>query len=238
MDKVMKYVEKLLPKYAVISLVFCFAWNCFVYWSTQFLCAGREHFDLTTDFDRWVPVQSWWVLIYVASFLFWVVCYIFTARLNEKEFWFRFVTADLLSRTVCGVIFIILPTTNVRPELAMDSVWDVMLSIIYRLDMPYDLFPSIHCIISLLCYLGLHKSDKISAKTKTGVLIFALLIFASTQFTKQHYIVDVISGVILTLLCYNIAMRTDLYKPVMAVFERINEKLFRGMNEKQEKNSL
>ena len=220
----MKFVEKLLPKYAVVSLVFCFAWNCFVYWSTQFLCAGREHFDLTTDFDRWVPVQSWWVLIYVASFLFWVVCYIFTARLNEKEFWFRFVTADLLSRTVCGVIFIILPTTNVRPELAMDSVWDVMLSIIYRLD--------------LLCYLGLRKSDKISAKTKAGVLIFALLIFASTQFTKQHYIVDVISGVALTLLCYNIAMRTSLYKPVMAVFERINEKLFRGMNEKQEKNSL
>lgn len=111
----MKYVEKLLPKYAVVSLIFCFAWSCFVYWSTQFLCADREHFDLTTDFDRWVPVQSWWVLIYVASFLFWGICYIFIARLNEREFWFRFVTADLLSRTLCGVIFIILPTTNVRP---------------------------------------------------------------------------------------------------------------------------
>lgn len=66
--------------------------NCFVYWTTQFLCAGRRHFDLTTDFDRWVPVQSWWVLIYVASFAFWVICYILIARFNDREFWFRFVT--------------------------------------------------------------------------------------------------------------------------------------------------
>lgn len=238
MVRVMKYGEKLLPKYAVISLIFCFAWNCFVYWTTQFLCAGRRHFDLTTDFDRWVPVQSWWVLIYVASFLFWAICYIFTARLNEKEFWFRFVTADLLSRTVCGVIFVILPTTNVRPELAMESAWDFILSIIYRLDLPYNLFPSIHCIISLLCYLGIRKSNKISSKTKIGVLVFTLLIFASTQFTKQHYIVDVISGVALALISYNIAMRTELYKPVMEVFEKVNDKVFRGPNEEQEKNNF
>ena len=192
----MKNVEKLIPKYAVISLVFCFAWNCFVYWTTQFLCAGRRHFDLTTDFDRWVPVQSWWVLIYVASFAFWVICYILIARFNDREFWFRFVTADLLSRTICGVIFVVFPTMNTRPVLKMSRV------------------------------------------AKGGVLAFALLIFASTQFTKQHYISDVISGVVLALLCYSIAMKTDIARPVRKVFERINEKVFGDANEEKKEGTV
>lgn len=234
----MKNVEKLIPKYAVISLVFCFAWNCFVYWTTQFLCAGRRHFDLTTDFDRWVPVQSWWALIYVASFAFWVICYILIARFNDREFWFRFVTADLLSRTICGVIFVVFPTMNTRPVLEMNSVFDWMLALIYKLDLPYNLFPSIHCIISLLCFLGLMKTDKMSRVAKGGVLAFALLIFASTQFTKQHYISDVISGVVLALLCYSIAMKTDIARPVRKVFERINEKVFGDANEEKKEGTV
>ena len=227
----MNFVENLLPKYAILSLIFCFVWNCFVYWTTQFLCADRKHFDLSTEFDRWVPTESWWVVIYVASFVFWVLCYVLIARYRDKQFWFRFVTADLLSRTVCGVIFVLFPTTNVRPVLDMDSVWDLLLSLIYKLDMPYNLFPSIHCLISLLCFLGLMDAEGLSRRVKAGVLIFTLLIFASTQFTKQHYILDVIGGVAIAMISYNIAMRTGLYKPVMRVFEGINRRVFRGVNE-------
>ena len=232
MDKEMKFVEKLLPKYAILSLIFCFAWNCFVYWTTQFLCADRKHFDLSTAFDRRIPVESRWIVIYVASFAFWVVCYVLIARYRDREFWFRFVTADLLSRTVCGIIFVIFPTTNVRPVPAMDSVWDFLLALIYKLDLPYNLFTSLHCVISLLCFLGLMGTDKLSRGAKAGILLFAVLIFASTQFTKQHYILDVIGGVAIAIISYNIAMRTNLYKPVMKTFEGINRRVFRGVNEK------
>ena len=43
------------------------------------------------------------------------------ARQGE-EHCFRFVTADMLSRIVSGIIFILLPTTNVRPVLAGDDI--------------------------------------------------------------------------------------------------------------------
>ena len=63
-------------------------------------------------------------------------------------------------------------------------------------------------------------------------------IFASTQFTKQHYISDVISGVVLALLCYSIAMKTDIARPVRKVFERINEKVFGDANEEKKEGTV
>ena len=82
------------------------------------------------------------------------------------------------------------------------------------------------------------KTDKMNRVAKGGVLVFALLIFASTQFTKQHYISDVISGVVLVLLCYGIAMKTDIARPVRKVFERINEKVFGDAYEEKEESTV
>lgn len=221
-----KHLQRWIPSYALIPLISCFLWNSVIYWGTQFLCSGRHHYDFTNTFDQAVPLQTWWILIYVASFVFWPVCYILTAKYNNREFLFRFVTADLLSRTICGVIFVILPTTNVRPEFPIDGFCDWLLQMIYAVDLPYDLFPSIHCLVSLMCYLGIRKSSQIKPAIKGGILIFALLICASTQFIKQHYIVDVIGGILVALVSFEAGMKTDLYKPVEKIFSRINRAVF------------
>lgn len=83
-------IAKIVPSYAIIPLLSCLAWNCVVYWSTQVLCAHRPHFDFSTAFDQALPFQSWWILIYVSSFVFWPLCYVMTAKYNSKEFFFRF----------------------------------------------------------------------------------------------------------------------------------------------------
>ena len=228
-------IAKIIPPYAVIPWLSCLAWNCVVYWGPQVLCANRPHYDFSTPFDLALPFQSWWILIYVSSFVFWPLCYVMTANYNSKEFLFRFVTADLLSRTICGVFFIVLPTTNARPQFEIDGFCDALLALIYHVDMPYDLFPSIHCLVSLMCWLGIYRCHEVKFEVKAAVLAYALLICASTQFTKQHYIVDVAGGLLTALLAFALGMRTNWYRPVQRMFERVNQRVWRDMGETHER---
>lgn len=219
-------LEQYLPRYAFFSLIGCFVWNCVVYWVTMVAGANLEHENLTTAFDRAVPFCPAWVSVYVLSYPFWAVSYWLTAKHTEKDFWFRFVTADTLAKLMCGVIFLLFPTTNIRPEILGDGVWDKLMSLIYTLDEPVNLFPSLHCLSSLMSYLGVRKARNLSGTYKGGTLAFAVLVFLSTQFTKQHYVVDIAGGVVVALLCYGLAVRTSLYHRLTRFYEKLDRKIF------------
>ena len=76
-------------------------------------------------------------------------------------------------------------------------------------EMAVNLFPSYHCLISVYCYLGVRKQPEISRGFKLYSLIMAILICASTQFTKQHYILDVVGGVGIAVVCYILMNKLD-----------------------------
>ena len=221
-----KYIGKLCPVCGIIPLISCFLVNGLVYWGTQLICMGRYHYDFTTDFDRMVPFQSGWVSIYVLSYIFWIIGYVMAARFNTKDNFYRFVFSDMLSRIICMVIFIAVPTTNLRPSVTDDMALSWLMKCIYNADLPTNLFPSIHCLVSLMCFLGVYKSKDVSRWAKTAILMFAVLVFASTQFTKQHYIVDVFGGVIVALVAYKIGNSTNWYRGLMKFFDRINILIF------------
>ena len=220
-----KYVHQLIPGYSLLPLLSCFAWNILVYVGAGRLMAGARHYDLTTAFDRAVPFSPWWVYIYLGCYAFWAANYILTGR-EGREHCYRFVFADILSRTICFGIFILLPTTNVRPEVSGNTLADMIMRFVYDVDAPVNLFPSIHCLISWLCYIGIRKSKKVPSGYKVFSCVFALLIMASTQLTKQHYIVDVAGGVALAQISWLIACRMDYYWIIEKPFRWIERKAF------------
>lgn len=227
MNEIRKKIDSVCPLFAIIPLLSCFIFNVLIYSGTMTFCANLKHYDLTTAFDRAVPLVPQWMYIYFGCYLFWVVNYILVARINrhDKTTFYRFVVTDLLSRLVCAVFFIFLPTTNQRPEVIGNSFSHLLLRFLYAIDQPTNLFPSIHCLVSWLCFVGIRKSPQVSGKYKAFSCLFALLVVASTQFTKQHYIVDAIAGILIAETLYLISMKVDLYRPVQRGFEWINAKL-------------
>lgn len=169
--------------------------NAFVYWITQLMMADAFHYDFTLPIDRKIPVIPWWVSIYILSYAFWAINYILIARQNKRSC-YRLVFADYFSKMVCGIFFVIIPTTNVRPELIGGGFWELMLKFIYTMDSPTNLFPSIHCLVSWICAIGL-RGTKVSNGYKAFSYIFAIAVCVSTQLTKQHYIVDAFGGIAL-----------------------------------------
>ena len=222
-----KYVEPLLPLYAVIPLIGSFATNTIVYSTTMALCADLPHYDFTTNLDRMVPFIPWFVYIYFLSFPFWAVNYILIGRGEKKQF-FQFLTADLLSRMVCLFFFVFVPTTNVRPDVTGTSLADDLMRMLYSIDQPTNLFPSIHCLVSWFCFIGIKDRTDIPRWYKGFSCIFAILIFISTQVTKQHYFIDIVGGVLLAEVTLGISRRVQAYQYVQTFYERINAWIANG----------
>ena len=116
-----KTLERIIPKYGFFSVIFCFVFNSLIYTGTQIVISGARHFDLTTDADRAIPFIPAWAFVYLGCFLFWAVNYILMTH-RKKEEWFQFAAGDYLSRMLCGVFFVLLPTTNIRPKVLGNSV--------------------------------------------------------------------------------------------------------------------
>lgn len=221
----MTYVEKIIPRYAFFSLIFCFIFNSCIYTGTQILMKNAKHYNLTTAFDSSVPFIPAWVIVYIASFVFWAVNYILITHEGYED-WFKFATGDYISRIICLIFFILFPTTNIRPEIIGNNITDNIMRFIYIVDPATNLFPSIHCLVSWLSYIGIRGRKNIPWWYRGFSCIFSIMVFASTQFTKQHYIVDVILGVIIAELCLYIGKHTQLYKKISKIFNRINIKVF------------
>lgn len=215
-------IQKWIPAYAVIPLLSCLAVNCLVYTGIAPLADSWKHYDFTLAFDRAVPLVPEFVIIYLGCYLFWGINYILIAGLG-KEHCYRFVTADIMSRLICCAFFLLLPTTNVRPVLTGGGVWENILQFVYNMDAPTRLFPSIHCLVSWFCYIGIRGQKKVPKWYRVFSCIFALLVCVSTQFTKQHYIIDVFGGIIIAEVTYYIAFHTKCYRPLERLFERINK---------------
>lgn len=139
---------------------------------------------------------------------------------------YRFVITDMSSRILCAIFFIALPTTNIRPTVPEGGLSTRLLNFIYNIDQPTNLFPSIHCLVSWLCFVGIRKSSRVPRWYKVLSCVLALLVVLSTQFTKQHYWIDAAAGIAFAEILFQINQRISAYRLVEGFFSKINKKLF------------
>ena len=138
----------------------------------------------------------------------------------------RFFAADLLSRLVCFAIFLVFPTTNTRPVIEPEGFWNRVMLMVYQVDAADNLFPSIHCLVSWFCYIGLRGRREVPKWYRGVSCLLAVLVCISTLTTKQHVIVDVIGGVLLAEVCYGIARKPLIWKSYEKALDFINQKIF------------
>ncbi len=193
--------EPLIPVFCIVPLLIVLAWNMLVYSGSMHITKDWYHHNIEFGIDKLIPFLPWTVSIYLICYLFWVANYIICARRSRVEL-VRFLGADILAKTVCFVFYILLPTTNVRPEIVGTTIWDEIMRMLYQVDMPSNLFPSIHCLVSWLCYIGVRGKSYIPKWYQVFSCVMAIAVFISTLTTKQHVVIDVIGGVVLAEVCY------------------------------------
>ena len=206
-------LNRYIPLWSIVPLVTIMAVNCLIYWGSSALTAGRYHFDFTMAFDREVPLLPVFVWFYILAFPFWAVGYLLAAR-RGKDMFYRFVATDLTIHFICFICFILIPTTNIRPEIPGNTLSEKILALVYSLDggnSPSNLFPSIHCYVSWMCW-------KVPKWYQRFSLVFAILIIISTQVLKQHYIVDAAAALLLVEFFWRFYQKGQRHKWVVHVF--------------------
>jgi len=171
-------------------------WNQAVYYGGGWLAQERYHHDWTLLIDRAIPFLPWTVSIYLLCFLFWAGSYVLSAR-QKKLLAYRFFCADFLAKAVCLACFLLLPTTNVRPAVEGNGLWEGLVRFLYQVDAPVNLFPSVHCLVSWLCWIGVREREDIPRWYRYFSFWIAVAICLSTLTIKQHVIVDVAGGIAL-----------------------------------------
>ena len=122
-------------------------------------------------------------------------------------------------------------------ELAGDSIFGDLLRFVYGLDggtIAYNLFPSFHCMLSTLSYLGVMRRKEIPLWFRIYSLVTALLIYCSVVFTKQHYVVDIFGGIAIALVFYFLSTRFQWGR----VWEQIERKFRRKGEIKHEESNF
>lgn len=85
------------------------------------------------------------------------------------------------------------------------GLFNEMLKVVYEQDggnMAYNLAPSYHCLLSAYAYLGIRKQETISKGFRIYTLIMAIIICLSTVLVKQHYFIDIVTGVGFAVISY------------------------------------
>ena len=208
-----------IPRRAVVLPLGALLWNQLIYQGAFLLCANRTHYDLSLPLDHMIPLVPWTVAIYFGCFAFWAVHYVMIAW-QGKETMVRFFAADFWSKAVCFVIFLLFPTMIVRPEVTGTGFWNFVMKFLYRIDQPYNLFPSIHCLLAVLCWLSVRKDEKIPTWYRTLALLFAVAVCISTLTTRQHVLADVFGGTLLAVGSWWATKRFPLTR-TKRLFDRI-----------------
>ena len=190
-----KLYDFLFPKYARLPLLLVLAFNCSVYWLAPLIQGdGVTRYDLTIGLDTIIPFVPAFIVVYVLSYVQWAASYIYHSH-ESRELCYRMTTSDLIAKLITLVFFIVLPTQIVRPDVAEGGLFNWLTQLIYSMDKPISLFPSIHCLESWMCF----RTATMMAKPKRWYVatqfIFAMLVLASVVFVKQHFFVDIIGGI-------------------------------------------
>jgi membrane-associated phospholipid phosphatase len=145
--------------------------------------------------DRLLPLAPTWALVYGALYGFLIVLPVFVVQ--QQEMIRRTVWAYFTVWAVAYAGFLLYPTVAPRPDAVPGdgfAVWG--LRVLYDADPPYNCFPSIHVAHSFVSALACHRVHRTLGLVAMSC---AALVAISTLFTKQHYVADVIAGMLLAV---------------------------------------
>lgn len=143
-----------------------------------------------TPVDAWFPFLPGTVWIYVSDYLLVVSAFLVSEGWEEVR---RFVRAYFVLLAVGAVIHFAWPTVFPREAFPIPAGGPSAsaLATLRSVDAPTSCLPSMHVAGSYLAAFSLwHRRRSLFA----GYVLWATAVAASTLTTKQHYLVDVVTG--------------------------------------------
>ncbi|MFD0694352.1 phosphatase PAP2 family protein [Paenibacillus sp. GCM10027628] len=156
---------------------------------------GERYFSLVTDLDRQIPFLKIFVVPYVSWYVFLLAGFMYLAY-KDRQTYYKTLLQFIIGLLLCYVVYAIYQTYVPRPQISGDDWMLRLVQWVYRVDQPFNCFPSTHVLTSYLMMKAYLSTTQISRLVTTAVTLMSLLIIASTQFMKQHVLLDIVGAVL------------------------------------------
>ena len=166
--------------------------------------AGHRHYHVIHSVvDDLIPFCEYFVIpyflwfFYVAAGILW---FIFCCR--KRNEYYKLVSVLAIGMTIFLIVSCIYPNMqDLRPAVfARDNIFVRMVQQLYQNDTPTNILPSIHVYNSLVIFFAINSCEQLRAwrKVRLSCGILTALIIFSTMFLKQHSVVDVSMGILMS----------------------------------------
>jgi membrane-associated phospholipid phosphatase len=182
-------------------------WPFYLVWFFALDRSVVPKYIIRCPLDAAVPFCEWFVFPYCSWFALLVFTMMFLWR-RDTAAYDRLCLMMFSGMTLCLVLYMIFPNgLALRPDpasLGRDNAAMRLLEKIWSADSAANVCPSIHCQSTAAMALAFSRGNDASRRPRVRILVWAwaALICASTLFTKQHSVIDVLCGLALTAPWY------------------------------------
>lgn len=154
---------------------------------------GPAVLNLQTPIDRALPLVPVFVIPYDSlNFYVYISLVLFLLLRNRL---FQSAALSMIGAWLVSYLFyFFLQTEVIRPVVMGNGVFSRMVRDVYAGDSPFNDFPSLHTSISTILAIHWFRMDR---RIGWPVAVWTALIVASTLLVKQHYLADLVSGLVL-----------------------------------------
>jgi membrane-associated phospholipid phosphatase len=154
--------------------------------------------------DDYIPFVKEFIIPYYLWYVYMIAAFVYLGFASKKDFYrlFAFIFGGM---TISCIIYLLFPNgQDLRPRITEMDAFSTMIRNIYSVDTPTNVAPSMHVLNSIAVHIALIKCPKLSGKLFISIPSFIAMvtISASTVFVKQHSILDVIWGAVLSMALF------------------------------------
>jgi PAP2 superfamily protein len=160
-----------------------------------------QRLHLYAAFELALPFWPAMIVAYLSMFALFLVP---AFQLDERELWTlvgRLVVASILG----GLVFLVLPSEVGFAERTDAGRWQPLFAMIHAVDGRANAAPSFHVIYTSTILLAL--MDAATPKLRILYTLWLVVICASTVLTHRHHLLDVASGLAITLAVRRLRLR-------------------------------
>lgn len=195
------YFKNIKNKEFITSIICFMGIQMIFYWSLKLLQADFHTFNYSID--KKIPFVPQLVIIYN---LFYPIVFIAFYNIfnHDKDIYYKSIIAGIIGFIITDIVFILYPTIIIRPDITnmnIDSINKFIIYWTYKIDSPaINCLPSIHCLFCFQAIFSTILCKNFNNKYKLLTFFILSLIIISTVLVKQHYFIDIIGALIVSLI--------------------------------------
>lgn len=168
---------------------------------------GITYHVIHCSLDSIIPFCEYFIIPYFLWFPYIISIVLYFVIFNRNRLdCQRLLTTLCTGMTLFLLVSFLYPNgLQLRPEyLADTNIFTHLVTLLYQMDTATNVLPSIHVFNSMAVYFAIINCEQLKKHRicMNGALLLTICIILSTMFLKQHSVIDVVMGLLLSFVLY------------------------------------